>query len=366
MTEFEDGGFLDEAAKSYRDARHLRLVQESGEAGVRPQRGPPPTGGITAAALQGMEFPPIKYVVEGYLTEGLTIFAGRPKLGKSWLCLDIAGAVAMGGVAFGKIDVEAGDVLYAALEDNLRRLQSRMRRVTPTGDWPDRLTFWTEMKRLDEGGLAAVRAWVEAADNPRLIIIDTLAKVRGSRSEKDTAYESDYKAMTELHKLASEKGLAIVLVHHVRKMEAEDPLDTVSGTLGLTGAADTVLVLNRSGQGTTLYGRGRDIEEIETAVQFERDLCRWTILGEASEVHRSDERTTIVEAMREAGDVMTVSDMVAATGMNRNNLDQLLYKMRRAGAIERIKAGTYRLCDTPDKTDKTIRNAYERARNGDF
>ena len=98
--------------------------------------------------------------------------------------------------------------------------------------------------------------------------------------------------------MADTYGVAIVLVHHQRKMDAEDPIDTVSGTTGLTGAVDTVLVLNNAGQGMTLYGRGRDIEEIEKAVTFDKDLCIWRVEGEAREVRRSDERSAIIGVLR--------------------------------------------------------------------
>ena len=104
------------------------------------------------------------------------------------------------------------------------------------------------------------------------------------------------------------------MLHHTRKMEAEDPLDTVSGTLGLAGCADTVLVLNRTAQGTTLYVRGRDIEEAEHAITFDKDACRWTILGNASDVHRSNERGRILDALQ-GNRALTPQDIAASTGM---------------------------------------------------
>jgi hypothetical protein len=241
-----------------------------------------PSGLIDAASLQDQTFAPIKYVIPGYVPEGLTILAGKPKLGKSWLSLDWAIAVAYGGTAMESITCEQGDVLYAALEDNPRRLQSRMQTLLPDPHmrWPAGLQFATHMETLDQGGVEFVRDWIEAASNPRLVIVDTLQKVRGSRSDRETAYESDYKAVAALQALAAEKGVAIVLVHHVRKLDADDPIDKVSGTLGLTGCADTTLVLDRKGGGScTLYGRGRDTEEIEQAVQFGKESCRWSILG---------------------------------------------------------------------------------------
>src|SRR6516164_4336427 len=130
--------------------------------------------------------------------------------------------------------------------------------------------------------------------NPRLAVLDTLAGVRPQRLVGDQLYDGDYRALMGLHKLAGDRGLAVLVLHHVRKMEADDPLDTVSGTLGLTGCADTVLVLVRSTRGMTLYVRGRDVEEAEHAVDFDKTTCRWSILGQASEVHRSPQRNVIL------------------------------------------------------------------------
>jgi hypothetical protein len=128
----------------------------------------------------------------------------------------------------------------------------------------------------------------------------------------------------------------------------------VSGTLGLSGGADTVLILDRDGQGCTLYGRGRDIEELEKAVQFNRETCRWTVMGEATEVRRTDERATILSLLIDAEEPMTVRDIVIASGMARNNVDQLLFKMAKAGEV--LKAGRGRYVhpskSPPDKNDK--------------
>ena len=147
--------------------------------------------------------------------------------------------------------------------------------------------------------------------------------------------------MEELHRIANEHGIAIVLVHHVRKMDADDPLDMVSGTTGLTGAVDTVLVLTRDSNGVTLYGRGRDIEEIETAVSFDRETGRWSILGAASEVHRSDERKAILDALRDTGTPMGPGEIAAATGMKNENVRFLLHKMQKAGEVEKRSRGQY-------------------------
>src|SRR5262249_32864124 len=146
----------------------------------------------------------------------------------------------------------------------------------PIERWPDSLTMATRWRRLDDGGIDDIADWASSVEKPRLVVLDTLAGVRPDRMQRDTNYDGDYRALQDAHRLANERGFAIMVLHHVRKMEAEDPLDTVSGTLGLVGCADTILVLARTGQGATLYVRGRDVEEKEHAVSFSKDNCKWT------------------------------------------------------------------------------------------
>lgn len=200
--------------------------------------------------------------------------------------------------------------------------------------------------------LNAIRNWIIEAKQPRLVIIDVFARVRPDKRGNETQYDADYRAIEGLHGLARDYGLAIVVVTHVRKMDAEDPLDTVSGTLGFTGAADSVLVLNRDSQGVTLYGRGRDIEEIETAVQFDRDHCRWNILGQAADVRRSDERQQIIESLGDSTKPTGPTEIAKGTGMKAGNIRQLLTKMATAGEIKKVGYGKYSL-NTPDHTDHT-------------
>lgn len=328
---------------------------------------------FSAHGLGGMVFPDIKWIVPDYIPEGCSILAGRPKLGKSWLVLDIALAVARGGYCLGNAKCEQGDVLYLALEDNKRRLQSRVVKVSPPlsdDTWPAALDFATEWKRCDEGGLDMIRQWLESKPKARLIIVDVLAQFRSGRGDKESLYESDYKAVKALQALASEFNVAIVIVHHVRKgMRDVDPFEMVSGTMGLTGAADTTIILDRDSNGCTLYARGRDIEEYEKAVTFNRDCCRWIVQGEVAEVRRTDERGAILNALEEATEPMSPKDIQVATSMNRNSVDQLLFKMAKAGEVLKAKRGRYVHPDnsnliegehhTPDKIDKKIRNEGE-------
>jgi hypothetical protein len=304
----------------------------------------PPTV-LSAAELKIMRFDPIKFVVPGYIVEGLSLLAGKPKIGKSWLLLHAAIAVARGGFTLGDIHCHEGDVLYCALEDNLRRLRSRMTKLLGEQAWPDRLKFVLEMPRLATGGVEFVKNWIEKAECPRLVIIDTLAMVKTPKTKVQTQYEADYDSVMELRRLANQCNVAIVLVHHLRKAEADDAFDTISGTLGLTGAPDTIMVIKRDTTGTiTLHAKGRDLVEVEKAVKFNKDSCVWTVLGDASEVHRSNERATILEALAEVGsNPLGPNQIASACGMRAGNVRRLLGKMKTEGLVTSPSYGKYAL-----------------------
>lgn len=298
---------------------------------------------ITAAELQGRDFPPIAFVVPGFIAEGLTVLAGRPKLGKSWLALGWAISVATGGTALGSINVDQGDVLYLALEDNNRRLKRRLEQTLAGGAHPARMHLATECPRLGAGGAEAIAEWCDSVKLPRLILVDVFGKIRPPRRGKTDLYEEDYRAIEPLKTLADKRGLAVVIVHHTNKREEPaDPFDSVSGTTGLTGAADTVLVLARSSNGTTLYGRGRDIEEIEAALKFDRSTGLWTVLGDVADVRRSSERNRILEVLQNATGPLGPKDIAVISGLKPENVRQLLRKMVASGEIEKDTRGAYR------------------------
>lgn len=294
---------------------------------------------LTASDLRMKVFPPIKWVVPELLVEGCTLFAGRPKLGKSWLMLDIALAVSAGRYSLSTMCPQ-GDVLYLALEDNERRLKGRIKKILGplSEDWPERLHLATECPRSNEGGIGAIRAWAESVPDPRLVIIDVLAMFKPVRGDKESIYEADYHAIKTSQQLAADLGIAIVVVHHTRKGIGDtDPFEKVSGTLGLSGAADTTIILDRDQNGFTLYGRGRDIQEFEHAVSYSHDTCRFTLLGKAEEVRRTDERSTILSVLKDADEAMTPSDVSDAAGIPRNNAKQLLFKMAKAGEVSKLQ-----------------------------
>jgi AAA domain len=304
----------------------------------------------SAADLMTQTFADINYTIPKYLAEGCTLLAGRPKIGKSWLTEDMALAVAAGTEVLGE-KVEQGDVLLLALEDNERRLQDRFKRILgPFVKAPKALTYATEWPRVNEGGLEKIEAWIASVKKPRLIVIDVLARVRKTEQGRQPQYDADYQAIAGLQSIASKHRVAIVIVHHLKKGPAEngDAIDKISGTLGLGGAADSFIVLDRDGQGVNLYTRGRDIEEISVAIKFEPGRCRWTVIGQAGEVRKSDERRLILDALNDSPSGMTRADIVATTGMKSNNVGVLLNKMMKAGEIMKTVGGGY--LTTPGNT----------------
>jgi RecA-family ATPase len=257
--------------------------------------------------------------------------------------------VAIGGFTLGDIHCPQGDALYCSLEDHKRRLQKRMRKLFGREPRSTRLTFITKMPRLTEGGLELLRKWIEGAPNPRLVTIDTLAMVRTPNRKEQAAYDADYAAVIGLRELAHEFGIAIVIVHHLRKMEADDPFDTVSGTLGLTGCPDAIAIIKRDTAGTLLLARGRDIDEVEKAITFNRQACTWAIEGDADAIRRSRQQQAILAALREADGPQSPQQLAAATGMKQVNIKFLLGKMVQGGVLRRVGYGRYEVAPKPEE-----------------
>jgi hypothetical protein len=237
---------------------------------------------ISAHKLMDMDIPLTRWAVPGLISEGLTILAGAPKLGKSWFSLNLCTSVSNGGIALGRFNVEAGDVLYLALEDTPRRMQERLRLVLQDSSPPDNLDFLLECPPFDKGGGEAIESWLKSHPHARLIVIDTFKKVRQMRVSRNDFYGEDYDQAGQFKALADKYGVAIVLVHHTTKLGSDDPLKSVSGSMGITGAADTILVLTRDRQSdtATLFVTGRDVEESRLAFRWTKATCSWTCEGD--------------------------------------------------------------------------------------
>jgi len=297
----------------------------------------------TAPELLATEFPPARWAVPGIVAEGVTVLAGAPKVGKSWLGLGLAVAVATGGRALGKAEVEAGDVLYLGLEDTARRLQARLRKVLGRSPAPGRLTVANECPPLGAGGQERITTWLEGHPEARLIVIDVFARIRGQATPRASAYESDYAPMAAIKLIADSYGIGILVLHHTRKAAAEDFLDTVSGTQGVAGAADAILVLARvrGHADAVLSVTGRDIEEAEYALSFAADLGAWQLLdGPAEDYTLGDTRARILGYLREVGGA-TPKQVAEALGLEHATAKQTCYRMSRDNQLDTDGQGFY-------------------------
>ena len=296
----------------------------------------------TAADLMAAQFPPPRWAVPGLVSEGVNLLVSQPKVGKSWLALNLSVAVASGGIAMGKIPVDRGGVLYLALEDNARRLQRRLGTVLQESAPPAGLAFATAIETMDAGGADRISGWLDQAESPRLVIVDVFAKVRGSTSSTN-AYDADYEAMGRLKRIADEHDVALLLVHHTRKQAAEDFLSTVSGTNGIAGAADTLLLLSRgrTSADAVLQITGRDVEEDEHALQFDSQRGLWTLLdGPAADFALQDTRRTIMHYLRDTGGARP-RDISADTKIKADLVRRTVIRMAKDGQIDTDGKGLY-------------------------
>jgi hypothetical protein len=289
--------------------------------------------------LLSWELPPVRWTIPEILPEGLTLLAGKPKLGKSWLALSVALSIAAGGVALGAQPVAKGDVLYLALEDNARRLQSRARRLLVSmTDTPNNLEFALDWPRLGEGGLAYLEEYLKAHPDLRLVVIDTWARVAPSSGERRCSqYEGDYESLTPLKRLADIYHVSILAVHHLRKTGSSDVLDEIIGSTGVTGAVDGMLILKRDRGQTdaTLFVTGRDVErEQQLALSFDATTALWTLVGNAEELCCTRARQEILDLLREQDpDGMSAREIAATLPKNYHTTRSLLRKMEDTGEV---------------------------------
>lgn len=233
---------------------------------------------VSMEDIYGMVFSPKEWIIKGILRSGLYILAGAPKVGKSFLVGQIAYHISVGRPLWG-YPVHRSLVLYMALEDDHQRLQERMFRMFGVESTKD-LYFSISAKNLREGLEEQIAGFVKDHPGTRLIIIDTLKKIRPG--DDDTySYARDYADMTQLKKIADDNGICLLLVHHTRKKDDEsDAFNTVSGTNGLTGAADGSFIFTkkrRTDSDAVLQFTGRDLQDQIFYLSKNRETLTWEL-----------------------------------------------------------------------------------------
>ena len=235
---------------------------------------------IDGETLMTTPLPPIHFTIGGLLPQGLHILAGAPKVGKSWLALWLCLCVAKGYNVW-EFPVTRGDVLYLCLEDSYSRIQNRLLDIAD--DAPDNLFFSTMSEKLRGGLEQQIERFLTEHPDTALIVIDTLQHIRSIANDVNP-YANDYRDLGILKGLADRYRIAILLIHHLRKMNDDDPMNMISGTTGISGATDSNFVLRkdkRGGSTATLYCTGRDIEYRELTLEFDTETHIWNLLSDS-------------------------------------------------------------------------------------
>lgn len=216
-------------------------------------------------------------IIEGMVPKGLTVLAGSPKSCKSWMALDMALAITAGRPFLGKA-TRICDVLYLALEDTDKRLHDRL---TTLEESNRKLHLATQCSKLDEGFITQINEFITEVPSVKLIIVDTFQKIRGNdaSSSNSNQYGREYSELSKLKDFADRKGIAILVIHHLRKLkDKNDPLNDILGSTAMSGVADSILILKKERTRTNgeLLSVGRDSPQWKMKMIFEN--YRWKVM----------------------------------------------------------------------------------------
>jgi RecA-family ATPase len=297
---------------------------------------------LTDLDILSTEYPAPAFIIPGLIPLGLTIFAGKPKTKKSMMAMDMCFAVASGG-RFLDADVEQHEVLYLALEDSEPRIQSRLRAMIGDSIGTGKLYFETKWNRLDAGCMEDLEKWIQQHPHVKLIIIDTLNRIRGFTRQGLSIAEKDYGEIGKLKNFCDRHSIAVILIHHLRKSESQDVLDMISGSTGLTGAADTLIVLkkDRGEESAQLFVTGRDIEDRNIHLTFNKECLSWEVAN--IRTNMSPERAEILEIITRAAKPLKLAEIAATAGKKLTTVYKLVSHLVESNYIEKTGYGHYQI-----------------------
>jgi hypothetical protein len=310
--------------------------------------------------------------------EGYSLLVGAPKIGKSWLSLSIALAVSSGGYMFGKIHCWHRPVLLLALEDSDRRMQDRLRKLQPTDPiWPESLTYLTDVAPSDV--IPTIEAWlIEIPRSQRpLVILDTIGKVIPPALQGESQYQRDYRFSSSFQKITQQRpGMALIGLHHDRKASSDDFVESISGTNGIAGAADTLMVIDRPRNEPEgwLQITGRDVEEETYGLRLTKG--NWDLMGDdlrqAAKAARTVKATTglgersaeIIEFVSDHPDGVRADDIVPL-GFTPGEARVYLSRLYERGRLARPKRGLYAPLPTSNQAPYTPVTSVTSLRNNE-
>ena len=305
---------------------------------------------ITARELQKKEIPPLKWIINDILPEGLTVLAGSQKHGKSLLAMNMAMAIASANHFMGKFENLSGKVLYLPFEDGETRVQKRINEISKGYSLefapedliiPDSCYF----PELNAGSFNYLNRIIKEKDI-QLVVIDPLgAAISDANISQNYNYFKDYQMMKKFQQLANKTRISIVLIHHTRKMPSQQIFDKILGTKAITGASDVNMVLEKTPMESYLHIQGRDIEDKIYRLNLSKENFTYSLNGEGEPDRNSPERKAIIKVFNNSFDKeMKVEEIIRQSGMKNDNVRQLVKSMRDAGQlIDGSSRGFYKL-----------------------
>jgi hypothetical protein len=298
---------------------------------------------ISFADMLEREVPPVKWIIKDLLPQGLTLLSGLPKCGKSWLAMEFSLAIASGKDALGWYATEQGSVIHLAHEDSESLFVQRLKMLLQGNSCPTEAFFIPKFKERT-GALDHITAYAAETLNLRLIVIDTLQRVRGAQGKSQTLYTFDYDAVAPYVDLAANMGVSILIIHHDRKQDDDQHLNRVSGSTALTGAADNIMSLTsdlKAGTGQ-LEITGRYGEPQQVAMRFDSYTGQWiwTDPSEKAKKEISQQRRDVVLKLKEYGP-LSPSDIADLLDKKAGTIRKLLLEMKKRGEVERGDDGKY-------------------------
>lgn len=297
------------------------------------KKGLPKLQAISAYDLQQKQFDERYYAVQDLIPEGETVIAAPPKTGKSWLMLDMCLKVAEGKPFLG-FKTNKSDTLYLALEDGDNFEQERLNIVLDGKPAPKNFHFvFRDVMPMTEGFLLQLdELLTEHYPDVKIVVIDTLQFVKYRQGKQESAYETDYRTGRDLKEFAEKRNIAVVVVTHTTKMRyIDDDMANVSGTNGVTGAADAVIVLGkekRTDQDAKMFITGRKVRQSMHNIKFNDKSCCWEYVGVA-EITDKDTRE-----QEERLNLYSNSDIRKAVLLVAQNIKDEPWKGRAGDLIE--------------------------------
>lgn len=335
-------------------ASELEAVAQAWSAGE-------PVGGIPASELARRTPQPVRWCIPELICEGFGYLAAKPGMGKTWMLLQWARAVATGGYVLGSIPVaQPGKVLFFALEDNEASLAERLA-ITFQGDsWPANLICYhmesgpnktLPLRPLDDGGLLQLELQLRQHPDTAMVVIDTLTAVAPIHRSmnRGTAYTDDYRGYMPLRSLADRYHIPILGSWHYNKAGSVDAMEMVSGSMGLPSVAINRLgiVRERDSDEAIFCSFAKRGREVRWQVRYDPVTCQWIKLGDAKEFAISEQKRAILDALEEAGRAMRLADLARAADMKYNNTIQLTKRMVAEKLI--VKRDSDGLYDLPER-----------------